>query len=647
MTSLNGHGHPVESEDRKSVSGDQSLPPICERYSTTPNTTSQSVTKQRPPPKWKLVGLAQDMPQNSHNMPRNHSSHFNPLDSASPPDLPPRMRRRMSDDSENRREKPPELPPRNASDSQAKGQSTGFVSGRKGGFSGTPSKWRNEREKVSRTGRFAYVPPTLEEKWGSGLETLSLLQFVEKYSNSLPAQVSVEKGHYGSNDPETLGNQEKLIISYVKSRKVLNIITSTKQKFSLPLGSAIQLNLLYNPEENEERACKGYIFQSVGEMVNRFPGVNLPRVIRATKTYRGDGLKSTVHENELLVVENYDTHTKKLQVISHGRNPISKFLPDQCQGEFTTEPSKVGLYVSDINSYIGTPLSILELQALLDMSELASMSADTQIDKSLNGFVTLSGFVTERSLIGTRVEDEGVPSTHLKAFEIPVNDNLRNVEVTVMKTNMSIKYPPTTAADAPLESWYQEESFASTKIQRLFDDYVRHGHERDGVAINAAYNVYDELSEPPPPPVPQRVPQASPYSVTDLLQPQQQQQSPQLDDSDEVDSGTSSRDPDEHSSSSESPPDDANDHRMHASAGDSYGVTKSDLEMTIRSVLSEVMGDKQPRIQSDRYSCYYTSMDPKEGKFIHLYECSAFKVTILQYRWNRFNRKSEVKRCHN
>jgi hypothetical protein len=111
----------------------------------------------------------------------------------------------MSDDSENRREKPPELPPRNASDSQASGQSAGFVSGRKGGFSGTPSKWRNEREKVSRTGRFAFVPPTLQETWGSGLETLSLLQFIEKYSHSLPAQVSVEKGHYGSSDPETLG----------------------------------------------------------------------------------------------------------------------------------------------------------------------------------------------------------------------------------------------------------------------------------------------------------------------------------------------------------------------------------------------------------------------------------------------------------
>ena len=620
MASLNGHEYSGESGDKKpdSTSGDQPQPSVCERYSATPNsanlsTTSQSVTRQRPPPKWKLVGLAPDVPPNGGNLniPRNHSAHFNHQDSASPPDLPPR--RRMSDNFENRREKPPELPPRNASDSQASGQAAGFVRGRNGGFSGTPGKWRNEREKVNRTGRFAFVPPTLQETWGSGIETLSLLQFVEKYSDSLPAQVSVEKGHYGSNDPETLGSQEQLIISFVKSRKVLNIVTSTKQKFSLPLGSAIQLSVLYNPEGNEEKACKGYEFESIDEMIKKFPG-NLPTVICATKAYSGDGLKSTVRENEVLVVQSYDTHTKRLQVISHGRNPISKFLPDQCKGQFTTVPSKVCLYVSDINAYIGTPLSILELQAILDMSELASMSPDTQTDKSLNGVVTLSGFVTERSLIGTRVEDKGVPRIQSKAFEIPVNDNLCNVEVTVMKINVATKHPPSTTTDTQLESWYQEESLASTKIQRLFDDYVRHGHERDGVAINAEYNVYDVLSEPPPQ-VPPRIPQASPYSVTDLLKPQQQS-SHSLDDSDEADSGTSSRDPDEHSSLSESPTavDSAtNDYCMQASPGDSVGVTKSDLEMTIRSVLNEVMGEKQQRVQPDRYSCYYTSMDSKEG----------------------------------
>lgn len=245
--------------------------------------------------------------------------------SISPPALPPR--RRMSDDPLTRREKPPALPPRNAgSASKAEGLSCGFVNTRRGGFSGSPTKWKDERERVSRTGRIAYVPPALQEKSSkSAPQTLSLLEFIEKYSNSLPAQVSVEKGHYGLNDLETLGNQEKLIISFVKSRKVLNIVTSTQQNFALPLGSALQLSLLYNPDGNESRALRGYTFQSIGELVRKSP--NLPRVICTTQACRGDGLKSSVFENELLVVENYNAQTKRLQVISLSKNPICKFLP--------------------------------------------------------------------------------------------------------------------------------------------------------------------------------------------------------------------------------------------------------------------------------------------------------------------------------
>ena len=141
MASLNGHSLESEADSRsykRSGNGDQ---PICEQNGTPRdaglNTTSQAVTRQRSPTKWKLVGLARDTPLHNDTL-QNHSDHLN---SASPPDLPPR---RMSDDPENRREKPPTLTSRIASDSQAKGQSAGFVRGRKGGFSGMPSKWEKE-----------------------------------------------------------------------------------------------------------------------------------------------------------------------------------------------------------------------------------------------------------------------------------------------------------------------------------------------------------------------------------------------------------------------------------------------------------------------------------------------------------------------
>ena len=600
-----------------SESGDQ-LPPIHEQNSAEDtthlqidDTVSQMKTRRRSPTRWALPGMTQNKDndslgqtaQENGHIHRNYSSHFDQSDSTNPPVLPPR--RRMSDDPMARREKPPALPPRNSA-SRTEGLSSGFVNARKGGFSGNLSKWKQEREEVSRTGRCAIVPPPLQEEKESAQETLSLLQFVKKYSDSLPAQISViTEGHYGSNDRQTLGNHEKLIISFVKTKKVLSILTSTQLKFTLPLGSAVQLSLLYNPDGNEDKARDGYTFQSVGELVKKSP--RLPKVICATKSYKGDGLKSTVYENELLVVENYNDQTKKLQVTSLSKNPMHKFLPLQCDGGFTTKPSSVRMYVSDINNYV----AIGTIQhALLDMSEVTFMSADSQVDKSLYGVVQLSCFVIERSLIGTRLAEEGVSSAESKVFEISVNDNLSDVEVMVMQTNLTVKHSPLPSLDVQLESWYQKESTASSTTQRLFDDYVRHGYEREGLTINAAFNVYEELLDPKPPLPPPKT-TVSPYSVKDLLQHKQIR----VDDLDEADSGTSSKDPDEQISLSSSPSNESDvqdDYRMHTTS-DGVSVTKSELEMTIRSVLSEVMSEKQKTVPERGGTDYYTSMDLNEG----------------------------------
>ena len=530
-------------------------------------------------------------------------------ESTAPPALPPH--RRMSDDPLTRREKPPALPPRNAgSASKAEGLSCGFVNTRRGGFSGSPKKWKDERERVSRAGRIAYVPPALQEKsLKSAQQTLSLLEFVEKYSNSLPAQVSVEKGHYGSNDPETLGNQEKLIISFVKSRKVLNIVTSTQQTFALPLGSAVQLSLLYNPDGNEHRALRGYMFQSVGELVRKSP--NLPRVICATQAYKGNGLKSTVLENELLVVENYNAQTKRLQVISLSKNSICKFLPLQCSGCFTTNPTSVRMYVSDICNYIGIPRC--SLYGLLDMSELAVLAVDTHIDQSLYSIIKLAGFTTEKSLIGTRVMEEGVQNTQPKAFfEIPVNDNLSGVAVKVIQTNMATEgqFPqPLVDSDVKLEVWYQEGSTAVSKFQRFLDDYIRHGHEGEGLSINAASaNIYELVDSQPSP--------SSPKAEAK---------------GDETDRGTASTKDERIKSSAAEPVNESNSQQLHhpLSTERAYGntcdnncmsMTRTELEATVRVIVNEVVNDQKQHATPEKGmgGYYYTTMDWEIGKVLKL-----------------------------
>ena len=580
-------------------------------------TISVASTTRRAPPVWPLVGLAQvqesapntqttqENMQSAQPQPRKRSGPLNIAENTNPPELPPR--RRMTDNQITNNENPPALPPRNTAPSTYKTEaamSAGFVNSRKGGFSGNPTLWENERKMVSRTGRVACVPLPVQ-----GKGALSLLQFVEKYSRSLPAEVWVEKGHYGSNDPETLGNNERLIISFVKSKKVLTIITSTRQKFNLPLGSAVQLSLLYNLSGNEEEARKGYTFQTVGDLVGQSP--HLPKIVCATQAYRGNGLRSTVYPNEILLVKNFNTQTEKLHVISLGQEAISKFLPLQCNGCFTTKPSKLRMFVSDINVHIGTTVSVLQLSAELELSQLKAMSVDTSIDKSLDGIVKISGFTTERSLIVTRVAEDGAPSTaSKKVFEIPVNENLSDVEVVVMQKNMPAQHAPDLASlEVELESLYKEDDRSvSAKTQKLLDDFVRHGHERDGLVFNAHCNVYDEVSDRPPSPVPKVIP----YATQDLLKREIEMSSKSDQEMEEVDWDTPATQDSQQPARrpSDMRPSESEDQYSESEAS-SVSVPKSELEMTIRSVLSDFISDKQ----KDRGShYYYTSMDSTEGK---------------------------------
>lgn len=432
--------------------------------------------------------------------------------------------------------------------------------------------------------------PRREERERDNHNCLSLLQFIEKYSDSLPAHIRIEKGHYGSNDPETFGLQEKLMISLVKSRKVLSITTSTLMKFVLPLGSAIQLSLLYNPDGNEERARQGYTFQSVRELMAKSPC--LPIVICATKAVKGDSFGSTLFENEILVVKEYNTYTKKLKVISVGTTPvIQKLLPLKCNGCFTTKPSSVRIYVSDINNYIGTTGQGV-LHAVLDLSEATFTSNGAKVDKSLYGVVQLTGFVTERSLLGTRLMENWGSSAEPKAFEIFVNENLSNVEVAVIETNLTLECPPLSSFDDQLESLYQEESTATSNVQRVLYDYVRYGYEREGVTINAGH-IYDEPLDPELQSQPPHTMVSSAYKQSSAKY------------------GMSANDPNKNTSVSSANKLDS----MHTTT-EHVNITKTELEMTIRTVLSEVMTEKQKSIPdwggTDDYT--YTSMDQNESK---------------------------------
>lgn len=88
---------------------------------------------------------------------------------------------------------------------------------------------------------------------------------------------------------------------FIKKEKVMSIQDAAGNSFSVPLNTAIQFGLVYDPANDLKQAVKGYSFKSIGDLVD-YPVP--PKVIRATRRYDTGDAKSSVESNEILIVKN-------------------------------------------------------------------------------------------------------------------------------------------------------------------------------------------------------------------------------------------------------------------------------------------------------------------------------------------------------
>ena len=78
--------------------------------------------------------------------------------------------------------------------------------------------------------------------------------------------------------------------------------------FSVPFNSAISFGLVYNPFNEPIHAVRQYSFTSAGEIIaSKYP----PRIIRATKEFKGRDPKSSVSKDEILIVKRINQNKKK------------------------------------------------------------------------------------------------------------------------------------------------------------------------------------------------------------------------------------------------------------------------------------------------------------------------------------------------
>ena len=257
-------------------------------------------------------------------------------------------------------------------------------------------------------------------------QPMYLMDLVRKHANRFPLRVTVEQGFCSSVEEGAISSGERYNFHFLKYTKVVYIMLkdSSHETYAVPLNSAIQFGLVYNPHNLLDQALQGKMFKSVGDMVAMH---SLPKVICATTQYEGANASSSVEKNEILIVKSVKRPkvlgTPQLRVysVTKGEN---KILPTHCTGNFTTRPRSVCLHLPEILEHVPDPIPS---EAVIHIDR-NTCNYHFVPENLIGDVITLTHSSIETSLVATAYYDKFDKDGELKSedkkvgiFDIPVN----------------------------------------------------------------------------------------------------------------------------------------------------------------------------------------------------------------------------------
>ena len=354
-----------------------------------------------------------------------------------------------------------------------------------------------------------------------------LPEFVKKYSESFPLHIKVLKGYCGPSSRLTISTSDTYNIHFIKHTKVVAIKDAHDTPYSIPLNSAIEFGMVYDPNNNHSEAVNGLTFTKLSEII-ALP--TPPKVFCVLKAFRGDDEKSTLYDNEILVVKQVlksRFKSKRALKVYSLLAQSEKLLPEDCTGQFTTQPNMVRMHLPEMIEHVIYPFphrAIIFFGAEVYQNPEMEVQVQDLASSVLSKVITMCHCMTETSLIASSlITNKRKPYSDYDAesadlFDIPVNDeNLAGIEVAVLTPN----------TEEETEQLYDDtrsivEKFNPTKVrscrdtgseysftaQSLFYSAVRPGCEKMGVEIDTPSSIYGNLpikhpplATPPSPPI--------------------------------------------------------------------------------------------------------------------------------------------------
>ncbi len=96
---------------------------------------------------------------------------------------------------------------------------------------------------------------------------MSLSQLARNYSKSCPLQIRILKGYCGQTTRLTLSSQDTFNVHFLKRVKVVVVQDAHGSPYSIPLNSAVEFGLVYDPNNDRSQGLEGHRFERVADIL--------------------------------------------------------------------------------------------------------------------------------------------------------------------------------------------------------------------------------------------------------------------------------------------------------------------------------------------------------------------------------------------
>ena len=201
------------------------------------------------------------------------------------------------------------------------------------------------------------TPPSLAVGASSPIP-LTFPQFAAAYSSRLPQIVKLGGDYIDPMGNRVVQSGETLKVLHIKNATVADTQVyrgdTTVTTVTTVLNSRDRISIIYVPDNDLNRALAGVTFKTVQHMCQ---AKQMPKAVGVLKAWRND--ETFIDKYDVLILrKKYKRRGKSGVHAFSTRYKNDLFLPDSCNGMFTTVPDMVSLRLTEITSLLSDILPV-------------------------------------------------------------------------------------------------------------------------------------------------------------------------------------------------------------------------------------------------------------------------------------------------